>query len=197
MFKRIAKEQQRFVSSIQRGEEFSLALDLALLNLASLRDIPLGELLEKDNLKRLAENLAHASKYRDETTKLNMHAECSVFSLNHFQTFRLLVSARLNQGLEIPMNLNTFGCAHIMSLNSDVRYLSWGVKVRTIPSEVFWEASDYLNDYKERARGRLSNAYPDGMVPFRKIGNTNGNQSVEEFCKLFNDPFTYWVPPRG
>jgi hypothetical protein len=161
MFKRIAKEQQRFVSSIQRGEEFSVALDLASLNLVSLKDIPIEELLEQDNLKRVAENLAHTSKYRDETTKLNMHAECSVFSLNHFQTFGLLVSARLAQGLEIPMNLNMFGCEHVTSLNSDVRYLSWGVKVGTIPSDVFWEASDYLEDYKKRARERLSKVYPD------------------------------------
>ncbi len=74
MFKRIAKEQQRFVSSIQRAEEFSAALNLALLNLVSLKDIPVVELLEQDNLKRVAENLAHTSKYRDESTKLNMHA---------------------------------------------------------------------------------------------------------------------------
>ena len=197
MFKRIAKEQQRFVSSIQRGEEFSIALDLALLNLVSLKDIPLEDLLEQDNLKRVAENLAHTSKYRDETTKLNMHAECSVFSLNHFQTFGLLVSARLAQGLEIPMNLNMFGCAHVTSLNSDVRYLSWGVKAGTIPSDVFWEASDYLEDYKERARERLSKAYPDDLVPFKKIGSADGGQSVAEFCKLFDDPFSYWVPPRN
>lgn len=196
MFKRIAKEQQRFVSSIQRTEEFSVALDLALLNLVSLKDIPIEELLEPDNLKLVAENLSHTSKYRDETTKLNMHAECSVFSLNHFQTFGLLVSARLAQGLEIPMNLNMFGCAHVTSLNSDVRYLSWGVKAGTIPSEVFWEASDYLEDYKRRARERLSKAYPDDQVPFKKIGQVDGGQSVAEFCKLFDDPFSYWVPPR-
>ena len=196
MFKRIAKEQQRFVSSIQRGEEFSVALDLALLNLVSLKDIPVEDLLEQDNLKRVAENLAHTSKYRDETTKLNMHAECSVFSLNHFQTFGLLVSARLAQELEIPMNLNMFGCAHVTSLNSDVRYLSWGVKAGTIPSDVFWEASDYLEDYKERARERLGKAYPDGQVPFKKIGSADGGQSVAEFSKLFDDPFHYWVPPR-
>ena len=196
MFKRIAKEQQRFVSSIQRGEEFSVALDLALLNLVSIKDIPVEELLEQENLKRVAENLAHTSKYRDETTKLNMHAECSVFSLNHFQTFELLVSARLAEGLEIPMNLSVFGCAHITSLNSDVRYLSWGVKAGTIPSEVFWEASDYLEVYKERARERLSKAFPDDRVPFKKIGSADGSQSVAEFCKLFDDPFSYWVPQR-
>ena len=189
MFKRIAKEQQRFVSSIQRAEEFSVALDSALLNLVSIKATPIEELLEQDNLKRVAENLAHTSKYRDETTKLNMHAECSVFSLNHFQTFGLLVSARLGQGLEIPMNLNVFGCAHVSSLNSDVRYLSWGVKAGTIPSDVFWEASDYLEDYKKRARERLSNAYPDDQVPFKKIGNADGGQSVTEFSKLFDDPF--------
>lgn len=197
MFKRIAKEQQRFVSSIQRAEEFSVALDSALLNLVSIKATPIEELLEQDNLKRVAENLAHTSKYRDETTKLNMHAECSVFSLNHFQTFGLLVSARLGQGLEIPMNLNVFGCAHVSSLNSDVRYLSWGVKAGTIPSDVFWEASDYLEDYKKRARERLSKAYPDDQVPFKKIGNADGGQSVAEFSKLFDDPFQYWVPPRS
>jgi len=196
MFKRIAKEQQRFVSSIQRGEEFSVALDLALLNLVSLKDIPVEDLLEQDNLKRVAENLAHTSKYRDETTKLNMHAECSLFSLNHFQTFGLLVSARLAQGLEIPINLNMFGCANIHSLNSDVRYLSGGVESRTIPSDVFWEASDYLEDYKELAQERLSKAYPDGVVPFQKIGSTAENQPLEEFCKLFNDPFSYRKPSR-
>jgi hypothetical protein len=196
MFKRIAKEQQRFVSSIQRGGELSVALDLALLNLVALKDIAIGDLLEEDNLKRLAENLAHTSKYRDETTKLNLHAECSVFSLNHLQTFQLLVSARLAQGLEIPMNLNKFGCAHISSLNSDVRYLSWGVKAGTISNDLYWEASDFLNDYKARARERLTKAYPDDLVPFNKIGSGDGSQSVAEFCKLFDDPFSYWVPPR-
>jgi len=196
MFKRIAKEQQRFVSSIQRGEEFSAALDLALLNLVSLKEIPIKELLESDNLNRLAKNLSHTSKYRDETTKLNMHAECSVFSLNHLQTFKLLFSARQGQGLEIPMNLSIFGCSHITSLNSDVRYLSWGVKAGTIPSEVFWDASDFLDECKGLARERVRKTYPDGEVPFRKIGRSDGNQSLEEFFTLFNDPFSYWVPPR-
>ena len=196
MFRRIAKEQQRFVSSIQRREEFSAALELALLNLGSLKRIPVELLLEPENLKLIANNLSHTSRFRDETTKLNLHAECSVFSLNHLQTFMLLVSARLNQGLEMPANLGTFGCAHITSLNSDVRYLSWGVKAGTISSETFWEASDFLEECKEMSRQRVRNAYPDGIVPFRKIGRSEGGQTIEEYFELFNDPFHYWVPPK-
>jgi hypothetical protein len=197
MFKRIAKDQQRFVSSIQCRDEFSAALDLAHLNLISLKKIPVDQLLEPENLKLLSANLQHTSKYRDETTKLNLHAECSVFSLNHFQTFMLLVSARLSQGLEIPANLGTFGCAHINSLNSDVRYLSWGVKVGTITPEIFWEASDFLEECKEMSRQRVRNAYPDGVVPFRKIGGSESGQTIDEYFELFNDPFHYWVPPRS
>jgi hypothetical protein len=196
MFKRIAKDQQRFVSSIQRRDEFSAALDLAHLNLISLKKIPVEQILEPENLKLLSANLQHTSKYRDETTKLNLHAECSVFSLNHFQTFMLLVSARLSQGLEIPANLGTFGCAHINSLNSDVRYLSWGVKAGTITPEIFWEASDFLEECKEMSRQRVRDAYPDGVVPFRKIGRSEGGQTIDEFFELYKDPFSYWVPPR-
>lgn len=196
MFKRIAKEQRRFVSSIQRNEEFSVALDLALMNHVTLRDLPPEELLEKENMEKLVQALKHTAKYRDETTKLNLHGECAVFSLHHLQLLRLLSDAKYEVGEQPPVNIDANGCQQISALNTDVRYLSWGVKVGVIKPEDFWFAADFLEEYREYVKERIREMYPDGLISIPRPGNEVEKVTLETYFDKLKDPFTYWVPPR-
>ncbi len=195
MFRRIAKDQQRFVSSVKRQNEFSLALDLATANYVYLSSLAPVDLLES-NMDKLVEQLTHTAKYRDETTKLNLHGECSVFAISHLRTFKLLFDAKIITGGQPPLNVNQYGCVQIHALNSDVRYLSWGVKVGTVSPDIFWEASDFLQAFKLYAIERLNQTYPEGIIPIPTLGTNKPEQKMNEFIKLFEDPIHYWKPSR-
>ncbi len=84
----------------------------------------------------------------------------------------------------------------IHALNADVRYLAWGWRVGVVPSEEFWVAKDFLEDYKNHVKEALKQKFPDGSIPVPKLGGGKNSQSYKEYFELLNDPIHYPEPPR-
>jgi hypothetical protein len=196
MFRRISKDIKRSIESQERSEEFTLALDMVKLSYLKLQSYKSEDFLKPEVVDELTKYLGSAAKYRDATTKLNLHALCARFSAIHFNLMRIYCDSLTLNNKPWPVNFDKFGCKQIHALNADVRYLAWGWRVGVVPSEEFWVAKDFLEDYKNHVKEALKQKFPDGSIPVPQLGGGKNSQSYKEYFELLNDPIHYPEPPR-
>jgi hypothetical protein len=197
MFRRIGKDIKRSIESQERNEEFTLALDMVKLSYLKLQSYKSEDFLLPEVVNELTKYLGTVAKYRDATTKLNLHALCAKFSAIHFNIMRLYCDSLTLNGKAWPVNYDEFGCKQIHALNSDIRYLAWGWRVGVVSSEDFWVGKDFLEDYKSHVKESLKQKFPGGSIPIPTLGGNKSSQSYNEYFELLNDPIHYAKPDRN
>ena len=196
MFRRIGKDINRSIESQERNEEFTLAFDMVKLSYLKLQSYKTEDFLIPEVVNELIKYLGTAAKYREATTKLNLHAMCARFSAIHFNIMRLYCDSLTLNGKPWPVNYDEFGCKQISALNSDIRYLAWGWRVGVVSSKEFWVGKDFLEDYKSHVKEVLKQKFPGGSIPIPTLGGDKSSQSYNEYFELLNDPFHYIKPDR-
>lgn len=150
MFGRIAKEAARSAEAKSREREFEDSLLLQLHGFEAGQN-PSSPYFERaSDLEYLKKLVSASEKKRDAATKLNLHGYAAAFSTIHCRTFLRMNESVLIGESKPQLIFGLYGCRELHSLDSDIRYLAWGVNKAGVDPREYWECKEMVDLYRQR-----------------------------------------------
>lgn len=164
MFRRIAKENARLQESKNRQEEFELFAQGIMGQYQATFDVN-HPMYQKAILPESQRKLLNLSKrYRDDASRLNLHNYTALFSTIHFRIYFHIHIDDLKNTASLKLNYGIYGCRELMELQSDVRYLAWGVNKAGVDPEEYWDCKEMLDTYEAIIVSDLRAKSKDGKI---------------------------------
>lgn len=148
MFRRIAKENARWQEGINRKSEFEAIAQGVMSQYQAMMSVG-HPLYEQANLPaNQSKFLSLLRRYRDESSRLNLHNYAALFSSVHFRTYFHINQSDLQKKPNLKLTYETYGCRELQELQSDIRHLAWGVNKAGVDPEEYWECKAILDSYE-------------------------------------------------
>lgn len=198
MFRRIAKENARWQESKNRQEEFELFAQGIMGQYQATMDVG-HPMHQKANLPESQIKLLNLSKrYRDDASRLNLHNFAALFSTIHFRTYFHIHMDDLKGTVSLDLDYGIYGCRELMELQSDVRYLAWGVNEAGVDPEEYWDCKELLDTYQEIIANDLESKSKNGKIEvLDDFASPPQFVSVElnTYLGLLKQPTSLYTPP--
>jgi hypothetical protein len=202
MFRRIAKENARWQEGINRKSEFEAIAQGAMSQYQAMMSVghPMNEQANLPANKSKLLNLLR--RYRDDASRLNLHNYAALFSSLHFRTYFHIHQKDLENNSILELDYGKYGCRELQELQSDVRYLAWGVNQAGVDPDEYWDCKDLLDSYLEIITNDLKRKSKDGKIEILDdFASPPKYETVEliEYLQLLKPSsllFTPPVPPR-
>ncbi len=198
MFRRNARENARWQEGKNRQNEFELFAQGIMAQFQSMLDINHPK-YEQANLPENQKKLLNlAKRYRDDATRLNLHHYCALFSSIHFRTYFQIHKDDLSETSSPKVTYGLYGCRELQELQSDIRYLAWGVHKSGVDPIEYWETKDILdvyeqiivNDVRSKCNGGRINVVDDFNSPPKSV-----NIELDKYLDMLKPISSLYTPP--